>query len=121
VTGLQEHYGRGLGCPLGSLITQLADDQGGRLALVNAFATWQGRLRDGLAAMRTRGELAESADLDALALGLLTATQGGLLLAQTTRSVRPLQVALDMALERVRAGLTAPAPVAAAAVAAAVP
>lgn len=41
------------------------------------------------------------------ALALLTATQGGLLMAQATRSVRPLQVALDTALERVRAELTA--------------
>jgi len=105
---LQAGPGRMLGCPLGSMVNELAGaDELGRLALVSAFDAWQDRLRDRLAVMRERRELAESADVDTLALALLTATQGGLLMAQATRSVRPLQVALDTALERVRAELTA--------------
>lgn len=108
VLALQEQYGCAFGCPLGSLVNDLAEDERGRQALVSAFATWQGRLRDGLTAMAAHGELAASADPDALAWGLFTATQGGLLLAQATRTVRPLQVGLDMAIEGVRAALTAP-------------
>jgi TetR/AcrR family transcriptional repressor of nem operon len=104
ILALQGH-GCTLGCPLGTLVAELADDELGRLALAGAFAAWQNRLRDGLAAIRDHGEILAPADLDALALGLLAATQGGLLLAQATRSVRPLQVALDMALEQVHAGL----------------
>ncbi len=114
LVGLQEQHGCALGCPLGSLVADLAgDDELGRLALVSAFAAWQGRLRHGLEVMRDHGELAESADPEALALGLLTAIQGGLLLAHATRSVRPLRVALDMAIDGLRArapALTAAGP-----------
>jgi hypothetical protein len=34
-----------------------------------------------------------------LATGIVTALQGGLLMAQTMRTTRPLEIALDMALE----------------------
>lgn len=107
LVALQERHGCSRGCPLGSLATELAgSDELGRQALVAAFSAWQDRLRAGLATLRDRGELDGHANLDALALGLLTAAQGGLLLAHTTRSVRPLEVALDTALGQVRAHLT---------------
>jgi len=51
--------------------------------------------------MRDRGELAAEADPAELAGALMAALQGGLLLAQTTRTTRPLELALDMALEHV--------------------
>ena len=51
--------------------------------------------------MRTRGELKPAADPADLATAVLTALQGGLLLAQTMRSTRPLELALDMALQHV--------------------
>lgn len=108
VLALQEGHGCTLGCPLGTLVAELSDDELGRHALVDGFAGWQERLRDGLAAIRDHGEIVPSADVDALATGLLAATQGGLLLAHTTRSVVPLQAALDMALERVGAELHEP-------------
>ncbi len=53
---------------------------------------------NGFAAMRDNGELAAEADLDELALTMMSALQGGLLMAQTTRSARPLELALNMAL-----------------------
>lgn len=105
VVALAAQDGCALGCPLGSLVAVLADDELGRLALDTAFDAWQQRLQHGLEMMRDRGELGTSADPEALALGLLAATQGGLLLAQSSRSVRPLQVALDLALGQVRAEL----------------
>jgi hypothetical protein len=37
-----------------------------------------------------------------LATAIMAALQGGLLLAQTTRSARPLELALDMAIDHVR-------------------
>lgn len=46
------------------------------------------------------------ATLDDLATTLMTALQGGLLLAQTTRSTRPLELALDGALELIELKLT---------------
>ncbi len=52
--------------------------------------------------MRIKGILRADADPDALATGLLAALQGGYLLAQTTRDVRLMKVALDMAIGHVR-------------------
>ena len=87
------------GCPLGSLVGELADrSDSARLELVQSFAEWQSHLAKGFAAMRDHGELVVGADPDELALTMMSAMQGGLLMAQTTRSARPLELALDMAL-----------------------
>lgn len=51
--------------------------------------------------MRARGELATSADPHELAIAVLSAVQGGLLLAKTTQSSRPLKIAIDMAIDHV--------------------
>src|SRR5579862_305283 len=50
------------GCPVGSLVGQLAEsDEAARLRLADAFARWQTPLREGLQAMQARGKLARSA------------------------------------------------------------
>lgn len=91
------------GCPLGSLASELAGvDEGARAVLVAAFARWEGAIRDGLAAMRDRGELRADADPDELALATLTALQGGLLLTQTRRDAAPLRAGLDAILAHIR-------------------
>lgn len=90
------------GCPLGSLASELANRfEEARTLLAGSFDTWREQIEEGFEAMRARGELAESADPHALALAILAALQGGLLLAKTARTVRPLEAALDMALEHV--------------------
>jgi TetR/AcrR family transcriptional repressor of nem operon len=87
------------GCPLGSLVGELADrSDSARHELARSFAEWQSYLSAGFAAMRDNGELAAEADVDELALTMMSALQGGLLLAQTTRSARPLELALTMGL-----------------------
>ncbi|HEX5296686.1 MAG TPA: hypothetical protein VFW50_06845 [Streptosporangiaceae bacterium] len=48
--------------------------------------------------MREDGPISREADPAELAVTVMTALQGGLLLAQTTRDVRPLELALDMAI-----------------------
>ena len=48
--------------------------------------------------MRDRGELKPEANPAELATAIIAALQGGLLLAQTMRSSRPLELALDMAI-----------------------
>jgi TetR/AcrR family transcriptional regulator, transcriptional repressor for nem operon len=93
---------RGKGCPLGSLASELANDsESARKRLAGSFAVWRDRIEQGLAKMRERGELAASADPRELALALLSAVEGGLLLAKTTQSSRPLEIALDMAVAHV--------------------
>lgn len=98
------------GCPLGRLASELTDsDPAARAGLTAGFARWQGRLAAGLETMRGDGALGSGADPQALALGLLAAAQGGLLLAQATGSVAPLRTALDLALDSVEARAVPPA------------
>jgi len=97
------------GCPLGSLASELANDsEDARKRLAAGFAIWRERIQRGLKKMRERGELAASADPHELALALLAAVEGGLLLAKTTHSSRPLEIALDMAVEHVAKHVTTP-------------
>ena len=98
---------RGRGCPLGSLANELANEsEPARKRLADSFAIWHERIEMGLAKMHERGDLAASADPHKLALALLSAVQGGLLLAKTTHSSRPLEIALDMAIEHVARHVT---------------
>jgi TetR/AcrR family transcriptional regulator, transcriptional repressor for nem operon len=98
---------RGKGCPLGSLASELANDsEPARERLAGSFAMWRHRIEQGLTKMRERGELAASADPQELALALLSAVEGGLLLAKTTQSSRPLEIALDMAVDHVARHMT---------------
>jgi AcrR family transcriptional regulator len=103
VTTTRATQGAG-GCPLGSLVGELADQsEPARRVLAQCFAEWQSYLSDGLHAMRDHGELVAQADPAELALTLLSALQGGLLMAQATRSARPLELALNMALQHMAA------------------
>ena len=51
--------------------------------------------------MHARGELTPETNPDMLALALLAALQGGLLLTQIQRNTKPLEAALDAMLELV--------------------
>ncbi|HEY3688672.1 MAG TPA: TetR family transcriptional regulator [Streptosporangiaceae bacterium] len=97
-------HGGAYGCPLGSLASELADqDEELRVSLARHFAEWEGLLRAGFARMRDAGALRPDADPAALATGLMAAVQGGYLLAQTAHDPAPMRVALDMAIDHVRA------------------
>lgn len=90
------------GCPLGSLGGELAEtDAAARHEVERGFARWEGAIRDGLRAMYARGDLRRSADPDALALALLTALEGGLLMTQIRRDAAPLRTVLDVALAHI--------------------
>lgn len=100
--------GRG-DCTLTSLAGELGPtDEQARADLCDAFQRWQSLLHDGLRAMRERGDLRPDADLDELALVLLTALQGGTLVSQTVRTAAPMRASLNAALAYV--GSYAPAP-----------
>jgi len=90
------------GCPLGSLASELANDsEAARKRLAAGFAMWGDSIELGLVKMRGRGELARSANPHELAVALLSAVQGGLLLSKTTQTSRPLEIAIDMAVDHV--------------------
>ncbi|WTL51388.1 TetR/AcrR family transcriptional regulator (plasmid) [Streptomyces sp. NBC_01497] len=95
--------GGAYGCPLGSLASELVDgDDEVRLAFAGHFGEWLGLLVRGLTRMRDSGTLRPDADPDKLATSLMAALQGGYLLAQTSRDVTPMKVALDMAIDHVK-------------------
>lgn len=90
------------GCPVGSLASQLAEtDPEARAHVAEGFRRWQATIQSGLREMHARGELTPETNPDALALALLAALQGGLLLTQIQRNTQPLEAALDAMLELV--------------------
>ena len=103
VTATRATHGAG-GCPLGSLVGEVADQsEPARRVLAQCFAHWQSYLSDGFEVMRDKGELAARANPAELALTVMSALQGGLLMAHATRSARPLELALNMALQHMAA------------------
>jgi TetR/AcrR family transcriptional regulator, transcriptional repressor for nem operon len=102
IVGIQRANGFRGGCPLGSLASELAEnDSAAREDIAASYGRWQDAIRGGLAAMRDRGELVECADVDKLATALLTTLQGGLLLAKALRDGGPLETALNTVIDHI--------------------
>ena len=66
--------------------------------LDRSFGAWSAAIETGLSRMKALGRIAPSADTKAIAVAVLAAIQGGLLLAKTARNSEPLELAFDMAL-----------------------
>jgi len=95
----QPHWG----CPIGSLTSELIGHDPERAAEVAAHMDrWRGYLEAGLTRMREAGLLQADADPATLALSIFASLQGGLLLTQTTQSLKPLEAALDGAMTALR-------------------
>jgi len=95
------------GCKFGSLASEvIKSDLDVRDDLAAGFRRWEDAIRDGLAAMRDRGELRADADPLRLTYLLLAAYQGGMLLAQAERDVLPLAAALHGAIDHIATFLT---------------
>lgn len=85
------------GCPLGSLGGELAElDHVARCDVAKGYARWEAAISACLTGMRDRGQLSAASDPGQLAIALLAALQGGLLLSKVERDVRPLAAALDV-------------------------
>ena len=103
------------GCPIGSLVPQLAEtNDAARAELSVSFDRWEGYLREGLVAMRAREVLRADADIEALVTATMAAIQGGLVLTQARRDPAQLARALDAAYAHLRAQGTDPTPAASA-------
>lgn len=97
------------GCPIGSLGNELADaDPRARAEVGAGFRRWETSIRDGLRAMHARGELARGAKPDDLAVALLAAIQGGILLSRIQRSTRPMEAALDTVIDHIESLVVRP-------------
>jgi len=96
-------YYLGLGrwaCPIGSLATQAAMTDPELDAVIGAaMTTWRDSLAEGVSKMQAGGLIDLTADPQRIAVVILAAIQGGLVLSQPMRSAWPLEAALDSALE----------------------
>ncbi|MFI5613187.1 TetR/AcrR family transcriptional regulator [Amycolatopsis sp. NPDC051903] len=91
------------GCPIGSLVGQLAEtDPDAREAISAGFDRWEAPLRDGLTRMQNRGKLRKDVDPAALATATMASIQGGLLLTQVRRDPNQLRIALNAARNNLR-------------------
>ena len=95
IVAFQRNGGCRGGCPLGTLASELAEnDADAREELAAGYRRWQRAIRTGLGAMADRGEFVPGTNIDRLATALLTTLQGGLLLTKTMRDPEPLETAL---------------------------
>ena len=94
ITGARD--GQAGGCPLGSLVGQLAEsDPEARAHIATGFDQWAATISDGLRSLHADGKLPSDIDPDDLATTFLAALEGGLLLAQAERSSRPYETAVN--------------------------
>ena len=84
------------GCPLGSLVGQVAEnDPEARALLASAFNQWTAVIGDGLRSTYADAKQPPDIDPDDLAITLLATLEGGTLLSQVLQSAGPFETALD--------------------------
>lgn len=102
VADIESVYLRG-GCVYGSLAGELIDEDDEIHADISAgYDQWIQLFRDGLTAMRRRGDLRPDAEPRHLAASLVAAHQGGAMLTHVTGDPEPLRAALHAAVAYVR-------------------
>ena len=84
--------------PLGLILTSMANELSGpdtqvRFLISEGFSRWENHLTEGLTKMRDHGILNKKTDPQKLALAMMSAIQGGLLLSQAHGDTEPLEVA----------------------------
>ncbi|MDN3477945.1 TetR/AcrR family transcriptional regulator [Curtobacterium sp. APC 4022] len=96
-------YYIGLGrwaCPIGSMATQAAmTDPELAQVITDSMTSWRLSLASGVAKMQSAGEVESDADPQRIAVAILAALQGGLILSQPEKSSWPLEAAIDAALD----------------------
>ncbi|MCP1501477.1 AcrR family transcriptional regulator [Curtobacterium herbarum] len=96
-------YYIGLGrwaCPIGSMATQAAmTDPELAQVITDSMTSWRLSLASGVAKMQSTGEVESDADPQRIAVAILAALQGGLILSQPEKSSWPLEAAIDAALD----------------------
>jgi AcrR family transcriptional regulator len=110
VADIDTVYRRG-GCVYGSLAGELIDgDDEVHEDLSAGYDEWLDLFRNGLTAMRRRGDLRPDADPRHLATSLVTAHQGGAMVTHATGDPEPLKAALGAAVDYVRSFAPRPEP-----------
>ena len=101
--GVREPGGRqSRGGPLGSLANELAtESEEARRQIHGRFLGWSAVIEAGLTRLRDAGKIGAGVDTREMAVAILAAVQGGILLSMTARTSQPLKLALDMVLSHV--------------------
>ncbi|MFE2965128.1 TetR/AcrR family transcriptional regulator [Streptomyces sp. NPDC059340] len=99
-----ERYERqGDQCPLGSLFLQVGRARPGARAIVSELMRqWQEQLAQGMRALRARGLVSPTLDVDTTAAALLAGVQGGVSVMMSTGESTHLKAALDTGIEYLR-------------------
>jgi AcrR family transcriptional regulator len=96
-------YYIGLGrwaCPIGSMATQAAmTDPELAHIITESMTSWRLSLASGVAKMQSAGNVDSDADPQRIAVAILAALQGGLILSQPEKASWPLEAAIDAALD----------------------
>ncbi|MFF1767116.1 TetR/AcrR family transcriptional regulator [Streptomyces sp. NPDC058249] len=91
-------------CPLGSLFLQVGRSApGARAIVVELMRHWQESLAHGIRALRDRGLVSPSLDVDETAAALLAGVQGGVSIMMSTGNSTHLKAALDAGIAYLRA------------------
>ena len=98
VLKVHEAPGGPFACPLGTMAAELKNDPAFRPALDAAFRQWEQPLAHGLTLMKQRGDLVRNAEPHRLAAMVISALQGGMLLARIREDVSVLRDAMGIAL-----------------------
>jgi hypothetical protein len=91
-------------CPLGTFAGQVDSDPVLRAELAGLFARWRTAIAELVRRSRQAGQVSDDLDPDEGGLTLLTALQGGTMLAHLYGDEHVLARALDQALRELRAG-----------------
>jgi len=95
------------GCPLGTIVAEVVDrDDRLQTVAARAFTIWEGKLVEGLQALKDTGGLRVDADPETLAEEALASIQGGYLLATVKRQARPMRNAIRAAIARLQSYAT---------------
>jgi TetR/AcrR family transcriptional regulator, transcriptional repressor for nem operon len=84
------------GCPFGTMAAEVADKEEPLRSQLGAFfQRWLDHIAHGLQNLKDLGVLRKEAKTEDLAASILASLEGGMLLAKTLKSERPLKAALD--------------------------
>ncbi|MEU0546693.1 TetR/AcrR family transcriptional regulator [Micromonospora sp. NPDC005979] len=102
---IERYLAQGVKCPLNGLLGQTGRRAPGAQAIVTGLMwRWQDKITEGVRHMQSTGDIAPDVDAERTAAALLAGIQGGVLLMLSTGKIDHLEAALDVTIERLRAG-----------------
>ncbi|MFY1615943.1 TetR/AcrR family transcriptional regulator [Micromonospora sp. WMMD736] len=102
---VERYRAQGVKCPLNGLLGQTGRRAPGAQAIVTGLMwRWQDKITQGVRHMQSTGDIAPEVDAERAAAALLAGIQGGVLLLLSTGKTDHLEAALDLTIERLRAG-----------------